>query len=118
MSKKIPRQNLKAKQASKKKPALNNQFPITFTVDFYSGSGGIYFHGENIPDNKYISSAMNDKTFSVQQSVGHQIVTVAGSAPSDGKLTVQVSQGTKVLSPANDNVFDKMTFSGFIVYGI
>jgi hypothetical protein len=89
---------------------------ITFTVAFYGGAGGIYFHGEGIADNQYISSAMPDKTFSVLQPAGHQIVTVAGSAPSGGKITVKVTEGTKVISPAADNLFTKMTFSGFIVY--
>ena len=118
MSKKIYNKKAKPKIKSQNSEAEATRVPITFTVNFYSGAGGIYFHGENIKDNKYISSAMSDKSFSVQQTAGHQIVTVAGSAPSDGKLTVKVSQGAKILSPASDNVFDKMTFSGFIVYTI
>jgi hypothetical protein len=118
MGKKIYNKKATPKITPQNKQAINTQSAITFTVNFYSGAGGIYFHGENIPDNKYISSAMADKTFSIQQTAGHQVVTVAGSAPSEGKLTVEVSQGIKVLSPAGDNAFDKMTFSGFIVYTI
>jgi hypothetical protein len=89
---------------------------VLFTVTFYNGAGGIYFHGEGIPDGQYINSGMTDKTIFAKQTVGHQIVTVAGSAPAGGKITVMVSQGSKVLSAAGDNVFDKLTFSGFIVY--
>src|ERR1700710_1505300 len=85
---------------------------VRFVITFYDGAGGIYFHGENIPDNKYIDSATTVKEFSVSQSPGHQIVTVAGSAPSEGKITVRVNRNTTVLSPASENIFDKMTFSG------
>ena len=99
-------------------PAATAMSTVTFTVAFYSGAGGIYFHGEGIPDNQYINSEMKVKSFSVQQNGGHHIVTAAGSAPSGGKLTVTVTCGTRVLSPAQENTFDKMTFSGFIVYDI
>jgi hypothetical protein len=116
MSRKIHPKKAAAEAPFKKIPATDEQQTITFTVAFYSGAGGIYFHGEGIPDNQYVSSAMAKKTFSVMQSAGHQIVTVAGSAPSGGKVTVAVTEGARVLSPAADNVFDKMTFSGFIVY--
>ena len=108
----------KARAKANKVAAAAALSTITFTVAFYSGAGGIYFHGEGIPDNQYISSTMKVKSFSVQQTPGHQIVTVSGSAPSSGKLTVTVSCGTKVLSPASENTFDKMTFGGFIVYDI
>lgn len=105
-----------SKRKAASAPVKTNPVPVSFTVAFYNGSGGIYFHGEGISDNQYINSGMTVKSFSAKQNPGHQIVTVSGSAPSGGKITVTVTQGSKILSAAADNTFDKMTFGGFIVY--
>lgn len=88
---------------------------ITFNVIFKNGAGGVYFNGENIPENKFISSDMSDKSFSVDQNVGHHITTVAGSAPSGGSLIIEVKKGNTLLKSEE---FKQATFSGFLVYNI
>ena len=81
MSKQVKAHPGKAIKTTHSKSISLNSSQIQFSVSFYKGAGGIYFHGENIPDNQYISSSSTEKTFTVPQNAGRQVVTVAGSAP-------------------------------------
>jgi hypothetical protein len=88
---------------------------VTFNVIFKDGAGGVFFHGQNIPDNKFISSRMKTKSFTVDQDFGHHISTVAGSAPSGGSVIIEVKKGDTLLTKEE---FKQATFGGFLVYNV
>lgn len=95
-----------------------NLHPITIRAIFKKGAGGVFFFGENIPQNQKITTDGGPDSFTISQAAGNQMVTVSGSAPAGGSVSIEVKEGTTVLSPASNNVFTQPTFSGFIFYTI
>jgi hypothetical protein len=93
--------------------------PITYTVTFYDGRGGICFfdyQGSMGGSGKCINSDNGDtQTFTVDQVLGEQSIVVTGSAPNGGKITVEVKDATgTVLSSSADNTFDQNIIEGYI----
>jgi len=115
----------KAKRSkASKKPKAENMFlaegeslrQVTIRAIFKKGAGGVFFFGENIPQNQKITTDSGPDSFTVGQATGNQMVSVSGSAPAGGSISIEVKKGNKVLSAASDNVFTQPTFSGFIFY--
>jgi len=91
--------------------------PITFTVKFYDGKGGICFFDVSMGnDGKCINSDDGDtQSFTVNQAPGIQIIVVTGSAPNGGKITVEVTDARgNVLTTADDNSFSGNIIKSFI----
>ena len=92
--------------------------PITYTVKFYNGRGGICFfdYKGSMGGGKCINSDDGGtQSFTVNQILGDQSIVVTGNAPSGRKITVEVrdAQGT-ALSSASDNIFDQDIIDSYI----
>jgi len=81
---------------------------ITFVVTFKGGAGEITFTDvDGLADDTTLdcdgSNPTDVQSFSANQSTGPQSVTVGGTAPDGGSITVEVKDGDKVLKSVTFN---------------
>lgn len=95
-----------------------NTKQITFNVKFYDGKGGIWFfdyQGSMGTGVKVNSDQGDNQSFTVNQTLGDQLINVSGNAPNGGKITVEVSDSDgNIITPASKNVFDGHIIDSFI----
>jgi hypothetical protein len=86
---------------------------ITIKVNIMDGAGGVFIDlGLGEDKIRHITSSMN---YNVYLETGHYVATLAGSAPTNGSITLSAWDGNSVLKSVS---FPQSTFTGFLIFDV
>ena len=97
---------------------LVQKVQVTYTVNFYGGAGGVRFLGSGINHTSICDDHHTScqDVFTVSQPPGYLVVQVGGASPTGGRIEVQVTEGSRILTNFSQNTYPGGKVDNIIIY--